>query len=38
MKGNSKRVICLFLAAIVVITAVGYAPPSFALTAMSIQE
>ncbi|MBE5990650.1 MAG: hypothetical protein E7250_23365, partial [Paenibacillaceae bacterium] len=35
MKGNAKRVICLFLAAIIVVTTVGYAPPSFALTAMS---
>ena len=35
MKGNVKRVICLFLAAIIVVTTVGYAPPSFALTAMS---
>jgi uncharacterized repeat protein (TIGR02543 family) len=34
MKGNAKRVICLFLAAIIVVTTVGYAPPSFSLTAM----
>ncbi len=35
MKGNAKRVFCLFLAAIIVVITVGYAPPSFALTAMS---
>ncbi|NNJ33110.1 InlB B-repeat-containing protein [Lacrimispora defluvii] len=35
MKGNAKRVICLFLATIIVVTTVGYAPPSLALTTMS---
>lgn len=35
MKGNAKRFICLILAAIIVVTTVGYAPPSFVLTAMS---
>lgn len=35
MKGNAKKVICLFLATIIVITTAGYAPPSYALTAMN---
>ncbi|MBE5985176.1 MAG: hypothetical protein E7248_17990 [Paenibacillaceae bacterium] len=35
MKRNVKRVICLFLATIIVVTTVEYAPPSFALTAIS---
>jgi len=38
MKGNAKRVICLFLATIIVVTMVGYVPPSFALTAMSASD
>ncbi len=31
MKGNIKIVICHFLATIIVVTTVGYAPPFFAL-------